>query len=171
MAPSNKSPTDFREEDLQLLLDFVINNSHFEINGYLFRQERGVAMGSPAAPPLCNLVATVEDYFWHQTMSSLRFQMPDFGVLWHERYVDNRFILLRAAALEFYRPPVLLETQNDTKVFGYMCDSASRTIAHSYQIIRLRSKVFGAPTTSFSPTPRGHPDRGSLRVERNPYWP
>ena len=59
---------------------------------------RNVAMGSRAAPPLCNLVATVEGFFWHQTMDSLRFQMPDFGVIWHERYVDNRFILLRDAA-------------------------------------------------------------------------
>ena len=124
-------PRTFREEDLQCLLDFVINSSHFD----LFRQERGVAMGSPAAPPLCNLVATVEE---HQTMDSLRFQMPDFCVIWHERYVDNRFILLRDVAspssvlrnflsLEFYRPPVMLETQHDTKVLGYMCDSTSRT--------------------------------------------
>ena len=52
-----KVPRTFREQDLCCLLDFVIDNSHFEINGYLFRQERGVAMGSPAAPPLCNLVA------------------------------------------------------------------------------------------------------------------
>ena len=81
--------------DLRCLLDFVIDNSHFEINGYLFQQERGIALGSPAAPPLCNLVATVEDFFWHQTMRLLRFHMPDFGVIWHERYVDNRFILLR----------------------------------------------------------------------------
>ena len=150
-----KVPRTFREEDLQCLLDFVIDNSHFEINGYLFRQERGVAMGSPAAPPLCNLVATVEDNFWHQTMDTLRFQLPDFGVIWHERYVDNRFILLRDAApssavlrnflsLEFYRPPVMLETQNDTKVLGYMCDSASRTITphlpdHPSQIKGIRS--------------------------------
>ena len=90
-----KIPRIFHAEDLQMLLDFVIDNSHFEINGYLFRQERGVAMGSPAAPPVCNLVATVEDFFWHKTMSSPRFRLPDFGVLWHERYVDNRFILLR----------------------------------------------------------------------------
>ena len=103
-----KVPRTFREEDLQCLLDFVIDNSHFEINGYLFKQERGVAMGS--------LVATVEDYFWHQTMDTLRFQMPDFGVIKHERYADNRFTLLRDAAptpssavlrnllsLEFYR--------------------------------------------------------------------
>ena len=112
-------------------------------------------MGSPAAPPLCNLVATVEDYFWHQTMTSLRLRMPEFGVLWHERYVDNRFILLRNAAspsavlnnflsLEFNRPPVLLETQNDTKVLGYMCDSVSRTITpqlpdHPSQIKGIRS--------------------------------
>ena len=171
-----KVPRTFREEDLQCLLDFVIDNSHFEINGYLFRQERGVAMGSPAAPPLRNLVATVEDYFWHQTMDTLRFQMPDFGVIWHERYVDNRFILLRGAApssavlrnflsLEFYRPPVMLETQNDTKVLGYMCDSASRLPHHSCPIIRLRSKVFEAPMIRCLLTPRGHPDRGPVRVE------
>ena len=150
-----KVPRTFREEDLQCLLDFVIDNSHCEINGYLFRQERGVATGSPAAPPLCNLVATVEDFFWHQTMNSLKFQMPDFAVIWHERYVDNRFILLRNSApstavlrnflsLEFYRPPVMLETQNDAKVLGYMCDSSSRTITpqlpdHPSQIKGVRS--------------------------------
>ena len=119
-----KVPLTFREQDLRYLLDFVIDNSHFEINGYLFRQERGVAMGSPAAPPLCNLVATVEDFFWHQTMCSLRFRMSNIGVIWHERYVDNRFILLRDSAphspelmhflsLELYRPPVMLEVQHD----------------------------------------------------------
>ena len=150
-----KVPRTFREQDLRCLLDFVIDNSHFEINGYLFRQERGFAMGSPAAPPFCNLVATVEDFFWHQTMCSLRFRMSDFGVIWHERYVDNRFILLRDSApsttvlmnflsLEFYRPPVMLETQNDTKVLGYMCDSSSRTITpqlpdHPSQIKGIRS--------------------------------
>ena len=131
-----KVPRTFREEDLQCLLDFVIDNSRFEINGYLFRQERGVVMGSPAAPPLCNLVATVEDFFWHQTMNSLRFQTPDFGVIWHERYVDNRFILLRdAAPSTAVLRNFLLETQNDTKVLGYMCDSSSRnyhtTVARS----------------------------------------
>ena len=31
-------------------------------------------------------------------LCSLRFRMPDFGVIWHERYVDNRFILLRDSA-------------------------------------------------------------------------
>ena len=112
-------------------------------------------MGSPAAPPLCNLVATVEDFFWHQTMCSLRFRMPDVGVIWHERYVDNRFILLRDSAphspvlmnflsLEFYRPPVMLEVQHDDKVLGYRCDSSSRTITpqlpdHPSQIKGIRS--------------------------------
>ena len=37
-----KIPRIFRGEDLQMLLDFASNNSHFEINGYIFRQERGV---------------------------------------------------------------------------------------------------------------------------------
>ena len=150
-----KVPRTFREQDLRYLLDFVIDNSHFEINGYLFRQERGVAMGSPAAPPLCNLVATVEDFFWHQTTRSLRFRMPDVGVIWHERYVDNRFIQLRDSApqspvlrnflsLEFYRPPVTLEFQDDDKVLGYLCDSSSRTITpqlpdHPSQIKGIRS--------------------------------
>ena len=109
-----KIPRVFHSEDLQILLDFVIANSHV-------RQVRGVAMGSPAATPLCNLVATVEDFFWHQTMTSLQCRLPDFGVIWHEQYADNRFILLRSSAdpsaildnflsLEFYRSPVMLET-------------------------------------------------------------
>ena len=47
-------------------------------------------------------------------------------------------------SLEFYRCPVMLETQNDTKVLGYMCDSASRTITpqlpdHPSQIKGIRS--------------------------------
>ena len=81
--------------------------------------------------------------------------MPDFGVIWHERYVDNRFILLRDSApstavlrnflsLEFYRPPIMLETQNAAKVLGHMCDSSSRTITpqlpdHPSQIKGVRS--------------------------------
>ena len=43
----------------------------------------------------------------------------------------------------FYRPPVILETQNDTKVLGYMCGSTSRTITpqpdHPSQIKGIRS--------------------------------
>ena len=150
-----KIPQVFHAEDLQLLLDFAIASSHFEIIGYLFRQVRGVAMGSPAAPPLCNLVATVEDFFWRQTMISLQRRLPDFGVIWHERYVDNRFILLRSSAdpsaildnflaLEFYRPLVMLETQHDQKVLGYNCNSLSRTTTpqlpdHPSQIKGARS--------------------------------
>ena len=69
--------------------------------------------------------------------------------------MDNRFILLRDSApitavlknflsLEFYRPPVMLETQNDNKVLGHMCDSSSRTITpqlpeHPSQIKGVRS--------------------------------
>ena len=81
--------------------------------------------------------------------------MPDIGVIWHERYVENRFILLRDSAphspvlmnflsLEFYRPPVMLEVQHDDKVLGYRCDSSSRTITpqlpdHPSQIKGIRS--------------------------------
>ena len=171
-----KVPRTFREQDLRCLRDFVIDSSHFEINGYLFRQERGVAMGSPAAPPLCNLVATVEDFFSHQTMCSLRFRMPDVGVIWHERYVDNRFILLRDSApqspvlrnflsLEFYRPPVMLEFQNDDKVLGYLCDSSSRTVTLPDH--PLKSIGSGVPMIRCSLTLRGLPARGSSYVVLN----
>ena len=69
--------------------------------------------------------------------------------------MDNRFILLRHSAppsavlsnflsLEFYRPPIILGTQHDTKVLGHMCDSSSRTITsqlpeHPSQIKGIRS--------------------------------
>ena len=175
-----KVPRIFREEDLQMLLDFVINNSHFEINGHLFRQERGVAMGSPAAPPLCNLVATVEDFFWHQTMTSLRFRLPDFGVLWHERYVDNRFILLRTAAppsavldnflshWNFIAPQFYWRHGMTPKYLDICVTLYQGRSHHSCQNIHHRSKEFVAPMASSSPTPRGHPGRGSLCVVRNP---
>ena len=47
-------------------------------------------------------------------------------------------------SLEFYRPPVMLEFQNDDKVLGYICDSSSRTITaqlpdHPSQIKGIRS--------------------------------
>ena len=159
-----KIPRVFHAEDLQLLLDFVIASSQFEINGYLFRQVRGVAMGSPAAPPLRNLVATVEDFFWHQTMISLQCRLPDFGVIWHERYVDNRFILLRSSAdpsaildnflsLEFYRPPVMLETQHDQKVLGYNSH-------RSFLTTPPKSKEYAAPMTTSTRIRHGHGDPG-----------
>ena len=66
-------------------LSLTLSSPTAIFNGHLFRQERGVAMGSPAAPPLCNLVAMVEDFSWHQTMSTLRFHSPDFEVIWHQR--------------------------------------------------------------------------------------
>ena len=88
-------------------------------------------------------------------MIFLQCRLPDFGANWHERDVDNRFILLRSSAgpsaildnflsLEFYRPPVMLETQHDHKVLGYNYDSLSRTITlqlpdHPSQIKGLRS--------------------------------
>ena len=45
---------------------------------------------------------------------------------------------------QFYRPPVMLEFQNDDKVLGYLCDSSSRTITpqlpdHPSQIKGIRS--------------------------------
>ena len=99
--------------------------------------------------PLCAISLLRLSFFWHQTMDMLRFQMPDFGVIWHERYVDNRVILLRDAApstavLRNFLSLVMLETQNDTKVLGYICDSASRTITpqlpdHPSQIKGIRS--------------------------------
>ena len=150
-----KVPRSVHAEDIHILLEFVLDNSHFKVNGFLFRQLRGVAMGSPAAPPLCNLVATVEDYFWHHTMRALRVNIHRFGIVWHQRYVDNRFILIQHPlpvspyvqqfmSLEFYGPPVLLETQHDDKVLGYRCNATLRDITpqlpeHSSQLKSLRS--------------------------------
>ena len=105
-------------------------------------------------------------------ISGIRPWLRYFGVIWHERCVENRFILLRDAAppsavlqnflsLEFYRPPVTLE---DTKVLGYMCDSTSRTITP--QLPDHPSQI-KAPMIRCLLTPRGHLDRGSLCVELN----
>ena len=163
-ASGAKVPGIVHAEDIHILLDFVLDNSHFEVNGFLFRQLRGVAMGSPAAPPLCNFVATVEDYFWHHTMHTLRVNIHRFGIVWHQRYVDNRFILIQHPlsvspyvqqfmSLEFYGPPVLLETQHDDKVLGYRCNSTLRTVTPqlpelSSQLKSLRSASEAIYSTS-----------------------
>ena len=151
-----KIPRIFHAEDLKILLDFVIANSHFESNGHLFRQERGVAMGSPAAPPLCDLVATVEDFFqasnyvyasvpvtwfWCTLVSALCGQSVHTPSLCSTTVGSFNQLFL---SLEFYRPPVFLETQHDTKVLGYLCDSLARSITpqlpdHPSQLKGVRS--------------------------------
>ena len=66
--------------------------------------------------------------------------------------------------LEFYRPPVMLEFQNDAKVLGYICDSSSRTITPQLPDHPSQIKV---QMIRCLLTLRGHRDRGSLYVVLN----
>ena len=141
-----KIPRVFHAEDLQLLLDFVIASSHFDI-WIPLSSSTWSSNGITGCPTPLQ---------FSRRRGSIKLCCPySTAYLWHERDVDNRFILLRSSAdpsaildnflsLEFYRPPVMLETQHAQEVLGYNCDSRSRTIApqlpdHPSQIKGVRS--------------------------------
>ena len=126
--------------------------SHFEINGYLFRQERGVAMGSPAAPPL----------------DSLRFQMPDFGALCRQ---SLHTVTGRSAIDSIDSSPRILgilsfsSNAGDPKCLGTCVIHPPGLSHHRCPIILLRLKAFKVPMIRCLLASRGHLGRGSLRVE------
>ena len=107
-------------------------------------------MGSPLAPVLCSLVATVEEYFWRLSFKSVLLTQ-----VFLTRYVDNRLVIspqyirdhssmIQFLDLSFYRPPVCLEQVGDLTVLGFTVCLASRTIqyivpSHSWQFRSIKS--------------------------------
>ncbi|XP_023233750.1 telomerase reverse transcriptase-like [Centruroides sculpturatus] len=74
----------YRKNILELT-ELICHTSFFEFNGNIFLQNRGVPMGSPMSPILCDLVLC-------QLENSL---LPEFKeeVILYSRYVDDVFIL------------------------------------------------------------------------------
>lgn len=84
-----KIPPIMHAEDIFFLLEFVLGNSHFEVTGFLSRQLRGAAMNSTSiyaisSPPWRTVFGNKPCRTWSSR---------HFGVIWHERYLDNRFTL------------------------------------------------------------------------------
>ena len=130
---ANRHYKTFLAADISPLVLLLVANSFFTINNLVLRQQEGSPMGSPISPPLCSLVAMLEEYFafraWDISMASIR----QLGVVWVDRYVDNRVALLTAGArchpvvralfqLDFYVPPVMLEEVPNSDVVGYSVD-------------------------------------------------
>ena len=93
-------------------------------------------MGSPLAPVLCSLVATVEEFFWRQGFQSVLLSSTFFT-----RYVDNRLVISpqyvrshekmqKFLQLDFYRPPVCLEQVGDNTVLGFSVSLQDRSISY-----------------------------------------
>ena len=70
------------KKDLTKLFEFATKYTHFSFNGNIFDQIDGVAMGSPLAPTLANLIMGYCEKKWlaHQRVSK---------VLFYRRYIDD----------------------------------------------------------------------------------
>ena len=135
---------------LESLVKYCLESSVFVSLGKIFSQSRGACMGSPLAPVLCSLVATVEEYFWR-----LSFQSVLLSQVFLTRYVDNRLVIspkyirdhpsmIQFLDLSFYRPPVCLEQVGDLTVLGFTVCLMTKTIkyivpSHSWQFRSVKS--------------------------------
>jgi hypothetical protein len=135
---------------IEVLVKYCLESSVFVSMGRIFSQSRGACMGSPLAPVLCSLVATVEEYFWRQSFQSVLLTQ-----VFLTRYVDNRLVIspsyirdhpcmIKFLDLSFYRPPVCLEQVGDLTVLGFTVCLTSKTIkyivpSHSWQFRSIKS--------------------------------
>ena len=78
-------------EDLSDLLKVAIKDQLFQLNGNLYQQTDGVAMGSPLGPLLANaFLCYVEETLEHQN------KLPNF----YRRYVDDTLPIMKNVAEE-----------------------------------------------------------------------
>ena len=123
-----KTPRIFHAEDLQMLLDFVIDNSHFEINGHLSgtRSSHGIAGRSPSLQP---------------RRAILRRLLQSSATFSHLNSNDRQFSWRHS----------MTPKCSDTCVTP--CQER-----HNYRNIHHRLKEFAVPMTYCLPTLRGPPD-------------
>ena len=72
-------------DNLMEMLTFCVETTYFEIGSDIYRQEEGLAMGSPLSPVLVNIYM---EYFEEIALGSTS-QKPSMWL----RYVDDTFIL------------------------------------------------------------------------------
>ena len=110
-------------------------------------------------------------------MAALRFQMPDFGVIWRELCRQSLHTFTGCSAFdnspsELSVPGIVVlqscwRRKMTPKCLGTCVIQPPGLSHHSCPIILLRSKGFEVPMIRGLLTPRGHLDRGSLCVELN----
>jgi hypothetical protein len=116
--------------DIVPLVQFSIKFSFFTCTNLVLSQNRGSCIGSPCSPALCSIVALCQEMFWSQASQIMWHSVHKLGIPLLQRYVDNRLVIVTSAAthltwikqflhLDFYQPPICLETVDDTNYLGF----------------------------------------------------
>ena len=128
-----------RIDDIFPIVQKSLTAHYFLALNRVWHQIRGAGVGSQISPILSNLAVTMVEHSWQDTFSQL-LNAPTFPHL-IIRYVDNRFVLFDVSqvnntalqlfsSLDFYGPPVELETVDDGHFLGFQADPANRTFEY-----------------------------------------
>ena len=128
-----------RIDDIFPIVQKSLTTHYFLALNRVWHQIRGAGIGSQISPILSNLAVTMVEHSWQDTFSQL-LNAPTFPHL-IIRYVDNRFVLFDVSqvnntalqlfsSLDFYGPPVELETVDDGHFLGFQADPANRTFEY-----------------------------------------
>ena len=114
--------------DIFEIVQSSLDSHIFSALGCFWRQIRGAGICSQISPSLSNLAVTVIERSWSESFAEILRQpaLPLFSV----RYADNRFLICSAhhfdndalktfCDLDFYGPPVELETVDDDVLLGF----------------------------------------------------
>ena len=128
-----------RIDDIFPIVQKSLTTHYFIALNRVWHQIRGAGIGSQISPILSNLAVTMVEHSWQETFSQI-LTAPTFPNL-VIRYVDNRFVLFDASQvtnralrifslLDFYGPPVELETVEDGHFLGFRANPATRTFEY-----------------------------------------
>ena len=78
------------QSELRKLLCFAVKNCHFLLDGKLYHQIDGVAMGSPLGPLFANIFLSFHESDW------LNSRPTEFKPLLYRRYVDDCFLIFHS---------------------------------------------------------------------------
>ena len=79
-----------KKDEFSNLLSLATKESYFIFNEVLYKQEDGVAMGSPLGPTLANAFLCFYERKWLEECPS------KFKPVFYRRYVDNIFLLFKS---------------------------------------------------------------------------
>ena len=110
----------FDRVSFRKLLSFAVKDSHFMLNGKLFDQPDGVAMGSPCGPSLANISKCgFEDKYVNNCPSR-------FKPILYCRYVDDTFCLFKS--------------RNDVDIFLNHIDTYPKNPETNQFLLKMNSK-------------------------------
>ncbi len=80
----------FALTDLKKLLDIAVKDSHFIFNNAYYKQNDGIAMGSPLGPFFANVFLDFHERSWLSNCPQ------EFKPLFYRRYIDDCFVVFRS---------------------------------------------------------------------------